>query len=126
MLHAVARVLEDVGVAIAVLVCISLIVLLALLANYAKNKRSAYMRAVAKDMGMQFFTFGPKTWRWQSSSFQHHSLNILLNGREANLILGKTEIASIAVFDWEYSARNSDGFENQTVVQGTSPRCRLF
>jgi len=116
MSHAVSSVLGGIGVGTAVLVCVSLVFLWV---NYAKKNRSAYMRVVAKELGMQFFTFGIKTWRWQSSGFQHHTLNILQDGQEANLILAKTKLASIAVFDWQYVENDhggDNGFQTQTVV----------
>lgn len=82
---------------------------------HADKKRSAGMRVVANELGMDFVRLGYTNLRMQMqmNNFQHRSLK---NGQMKNLIFGKTETASIAVFDCRNTSNGGKNEHTQTVV----------
>ncbi|MCB9938629.1 MAG: hypothetical protein H6823_10335 [Planctomycetaceae bacterium] len=82
----------------------------------AEKKRVAGMRDFADGLGLEFFESGQNELLTRLGRFQ-----LFNSGRGRvmrNLILGKTEIASIAIFDYRYTTGSgkNQSTHNQTVV----------
>jgi hypothetical protein len=102
-----------------------LVIGLVVWALHTEKKRVAAMREFAEGLSLEFFESSPEELATKLVRFQ-----LFNNGRNRitkNVILGKTDIASIAIFDYQYttgSGKNQSTF-NQTVVAMESESLKL-
>lgn len=94
-------------------------------ALHVEKKRTAAMRDFATGLGLDFLGSGSDELFVRLARFQ-----LFNNGRNRttkNVILGKTEIASIAIFDYQYTTGSgkSQSTHSQTVVAMESESLNL-
>ncbi len=117
--------MEAVFVVVGVLAIGSIVVAVILWSMHLEKKRTADMRDVAGALGLEFFESGHDQLLSRLGRFQ-----LFNSGRGRvmkNAILGQTEVATIAIFDYRYttgSGKNQTTY-NQTVVAMESESLEL-
>jgi hypothetical protein len=108
-----------------VLGVVGLVVAIILLSVHFDKKRSQAMAAAADELGLAFFLTGHSELQEKLQRF-----NLFTTGHSRNLknvILGETDVASIAIFDYRYttgSGKNQQTFD-QTVVAMESEALKI-
>jgi len=117
--------MEVVIVIVAVAAIGIIVVAVILWAMHLEKRRSADMRAMAEALGLEFFHAGhaPLLSRLKRFQLFNHGHGCTMK----NVILGETEVATIAIFDYQYttgSGKNQTTY-NQTVVAMESDSLKL-
>ena len=108
--------MEVVLIVAAVVTVTGLIVALILYCIHVEKKRTTTMQEFAESLGLEFFPTGHGELMARLADF-----NLFSSGHSRsmkNVILGKTEIASIAIFDYQYTTGGgkNKSTHRQTVV----------
>lgn len=117
--------MEPIFIAVGIVTMISIVVAVILWSMHLEKKRTADMRSMAESLGLEFFESEHIQLLSRLNRFQLFS-----SGHSRvmkNVILGQTEIATIAIFDYRYttgSGKNKSTY-NQTVVAMESASLQL-